>query len=173
MRHSSLLLALTAGVAISGAAMAQPAPMERPSPAFAAMHEAHARQRVADLRTVLRLRPDQEPALQAFLKARADRPGRPERDGPPSAPGALSTPERLDAMARRHEARAAQGQKRAEAVKAFYAALSPEQRQVFDALMRMRGGEMGGHSRMAMMGRHGPPGMGPPGMGPDRDGPPR
>ena len=43
-------------------------------------------------------------------------------------------------MARREAEHAAMQQKHAEALRAFYAALSPEQRQVFDALQRMHGG---------------------------------
>lgn len=155
MRTSYFLLALTAGAAITGAAIAQPAPMREARPDFAAMRDAHTRQRVDDLRTILRLQPDQEPALQAFLKTRMDRRG--GHEGPPAMPRALPTPERMDEMTRRQSERAAMGQQRAEAVKTFYAALSPDQRQVFDALARMRGGP---ERRMAMMDRHGPPGMG-------------
>ncbi len=56
------------------------------------------------------------------------------------------------------------------AVKTFYAALSPDQRTVFDALMRLRGGHGGiGHGHMGhgrMGGRMGPGGPGGVGHGP-------
>lgn len=45
----------------------------------------------------------------------------------------LSTPERLDRMQALADRRQARQAARAEVVKAFYAQLSPEQQQVFDA----------------------------------------
>jgi len=130
-----------------------------------AMHEARERQHAADLRTVLRLRPDQEGALTAFLQSHRPPMGPEGRRGPPGAEGpapgaAMTTPQRLDAMARREAEHAAMRQKHVEALKTFYAALSPDQRQVFDALQRMHGPE-GGHGGGRWGGRRafgGPPG---------------
>jgi protein CpxP len=181
MRSTIRFTALAGVLALGAAAAAQaqpPAPdgARGPRPMAArmqALHEAHARQRAQDLRTILRLRPDQEPALATFLA-----PHRPpaDRGGPPGE--ALTTPQRLDEMARREAAHAAMGQRRAETLRAFYAALSPEQRQVFDALQRTQGGgrghsghEPGGWGRRGLggpMGGHGddhkggPPPEGPP-----------
>ena len=45
----------------------------------------------------------------------------------------LSTPERLDRMQAMAEVRRAGTAERAEAIKAFYAQLSPEQQRAFDA----------------------------------------
>ena len=107
------------------------------------MREAHERQRAQDLRTILRLRPDQEPALTAYLQSRKPRSGGPpERRGPPPTP-TMTTPQRLDEMARREAERTQARQARTESVRAFYAALGADQRQVFDALMRMGGGGRG------------------------------
>jgi Spy/CpxP family protein refolding chaperone len=138
-----------------------------------AMHEAHERQRAQDLRTILRLRPDQEAALTAFL-ASHKRPekGPGERHGQAGEPpmGPMTTTQRLDMMARRESERAAMQQRHAEALRTFYGALSPEQKQVFDALQRMhRGHGMGGHGwGHHGFGGHGPMG-GPPGAPPPRD----
>ena len=58
----------------------------------------------------------------------------------------MTTPQRLDEMAARMADRQARFQKVAAATKTFYAALSPEQRKVFDEmpmLMADRGGRMG------------------------------
>ena len=154
MRPTSSLLILAATLAVSTGAQAQPGP-RAPSPEMQAMRVAHMQQRAADLRTVLRLRPDQEGAFQAFLKSIGPPPGMHgmsgmsgmhEMSGMSGPPKAISTPERLDEMAKRRDAREAEGQRRVEALKTFYAALNTEQKQVFDALGRLRGGPgMRGH----------------------------
>ncbi|HZZ31023.1 MAG TPA: Spy/CpxP family protein refolding chaperone [Phenylobacterium sp.] len=164
--------AFTALAALSAASIAAPAAWaqddprgQQPAPdqmraRMRQMHEAHQRQRAADLRIILHLRPDQEPALTAFLQAH----GRPEGAGKMGehrqAPAAMTTPQRLDEMASREAAHEAMQKRRAEALRAFYAALSPEQRQVFDALQRMQG-RHDGRDRHAFGGMRGP--MGGPG----------
>ena len=66
----------------------------------------------------------------------------------------MTTPERIDKMHAMRAERAANMAKRANAVKTFYAALSPEQQRVFDAAsLRMMHG--GGH-RDHKGGGHGP-----------------
>jgi len=157
----TLLAAAFALTALSGASAQQSPPDRGPSPEMRAFHEARVKQHLQDLRTVLRLRADQESALAAFVQA--ERPqGRGEgpaahRASPPIE--ALSTPQRLDEMAKREAQHAGERQRRADALRAFYAVLSPDQRQVFDALMRLQGPR-----------RHdGPPGPG--GRGRWRDGP--
>jgi Spy/CpxP family protein refolding chaperone len=78
------------------------------------------------LRQRLALRTDQEPALKAFL----------DSTRPPGGPGGprgraqarqMTTPERLDLQL-------AEMRQRVDATKRFYATLSPEQRQAFDAM---------------------------------------
>lgn len=159
---------LALALALAGAAASQAQPpaggpevhvmrMGPGGPDMKAMHEAMMKQHMEDLKTVLRLRPDQEPALQAFLEAhRPPEMGMMEHgmghDGPPPAP--KSTPERLADEAKRDQAMAAQREKMRAALSKFYAALTPDQQKVFDALQRLGGG-------------HGPggPGMGPMMMG--------
>lgn len=58
---------------------------------------------------------------------------------------ALTTPERIDRMRALRAARSAEMDKRADATKSFYAALTAQQKQVFDA-QAWRGGR-GGHHR--------------------------
>ena len=126
-----------------------------------AMHEAMMKQHVEDLKTVLRLRPDQEAALQAFVAAHQPPGGMMEmhRDGgPPAAPKAMTTPERLAEQAKHEQAMAAEHEKGRAALAKFYAALSPDQQKVFDALQRLQGGHMGGGDHMMMM-MGGPGGM--------------
>ena len=57
----------------------------------------------------------------------------------------------------------ARRQKHVEALRAFYAALSPEQRQVFDALQRVEGPGPGGGPGFGHHGFGGPGFGGPPG----------
>ncbi len=62
----------------------------------------------------------------------------------------LTTPERIDRVRAMRTERAAQMDKRADATKTFYAALTPEQKKTFDsetARMGHRGGGMGHHHR--------------------------
>lgn len=130
-----------------------------------ARRQAHEQQRMQDLRIILRLRPDQDAALAAFLQSAKPGP-RPAR-GTEHPAEAMTTPERADAMVRHGAERAARAQRRVEALKTFYAALSPDQRTVFDALMRLRGGHDGmerGHVGHGHMGGETGPG-GPGGMG--------
>lgn len=98
---------------------------------FAAKRAAH----LATLKYKLKLAPDQEAAWSAFAESAQPGPrhGGMERGAMRERLAQLSTPERLDrmqAMAGQRQARMAQ---RAEAVKVFYAQLTPEQQRVFDA----------------------------------------
>jgi len=116
------------------------------------------------LQALLNLRPDQQPALQAFLAAMA--PSGHEHHGRPEGmtPAQLTTPQRLDKMADMMARHQAEFQKRADAIRTFYAALTPDQQKAFDALpMGMMG--RGDHERGGDHGmRHGHDGdhMGPP-----------
>jgi Spy/CpxP family protein refolding chaperone len=154
------LLAIAAALtltAATGAMAQQPTGRSGPSSERQAMREAHAKQRTDDLRTVLRLRPDQEPALSAFLEA-GRRPKMDGRRGPPPQGETMTTPQRLDEMAQRDAERAAEGRRRVDALRTFYAALSPDQRQVFDALMRLQGPRGHGGMHGGRGGMHGPGG---------------
>jgi len=98
-------------------------------------------QRAHDLHVILNIRPDQEAAFAAF-QASMEPPagGWKHGEGKKADWQAMSTPEKLDDGLAKAEERLANMRKRVEAVKAFYAVLSPEQKQAFDALHRMHGG---------------------------------
>ncbi|WP_331090114.1 Spy/CpxP family protein refolding chaperone [Phenylobacterium sp.] len=161
MRPTMLALALAPTLLVTAAA-AQPAPPRGPHGApqaeMKAHHEAMKKQHMEDLKTVLRLRPDQEAALAAF--AASHEPKTFERRLP--NPGSLTTPQRLDEMAKVEAEMAAHHKASREALAKFYAALSPDQQKVFDALHRLQG-HGGGHGgrRMMVHGPGGPMGHGP------------
>jgi Spy/CpxP family protein refolding chaperone len=102
----------------------------------AKMEQMHAK-RLAELKAKLKITPAQEGAWTAFtdsMKPPADMGGkRPD----PAEFDKLTTPERIDKMQAMHKEREAAMDaamaKRADATKALYAALSPEQQKVFDA----------------------------------------
>lgn len=180
-----LTSALLAPIAFALAAHAQP-PQHADDPhggppmaEMRAMHDAMMKQHMEDMRIILRLRPDQEPALAAFLAAHQR--GMMEMHGPGGAgmmkgpPKAMTTPERLDEMARHESAMSAERDRQRQALAKFYAALSPEQQKGFDALQRLQQGGHGGPGRdggprMKRIIVHGGPG-GPDGPMPMHDGP--
>ena len=158
------------------------------------MHE-HMEMHAKHLHDLLQLRPDQDAALQTLLAAMAPPhmgdhhmgPGAPGHMDHPMGPGAdghddmakLATPQRLDKMAammsERTARRQAEFQKRAAAIKTFYAALSPEQQRAFDAMPHHMFGGMHGHHGGGgegrggwghHMGPGGPHGAGGPGAPP-------
>ena len=122
--------------------------------------------RADHLRTLLQLRPEQEPAFKAFLEAtkpeihkfemNLDKDGKPA-ESPPGPPKMLTTPERLDHQAKMMAEHQAAFQKRAAATRAFYGQLSPSQQKVFDTLHAHHGG--GRHVKIFRRGGPGGPGM--------------
>ena len=151
--------ALAAVIALSGvAAYAQPAaswPDAGPRAHHQRLDPAQMAERRAErLRTVLQLRPEQEPALKAFVSATAPNPDRMrERRAARGEAGALTTPQRLDRQAARLAERQKAFAARADATKRFYAQLSPSQQKAFDALKPTgKRGHKGGHRGG---GRHG------------------
>ncbi|AGU47146.1 hypothetical protein VAPA_1c00150 [Variovorax paradoxus B4] len=93
----------------------------------------HRAKRLAALKEKLKLNAAQEGAWTTFTAASQPPAGaRPQRmDRAEFAK--LTTPERLERMQARQAERSARFAKRAEATKAFYAALTPEQQKTFDA----------------------------------------
>ena len=168
-RRLNLTLAAAALSLAASAASAQPAPPPGPHGRHApedmqAMHAQMAKRHAEDLKIILRLRPDQESALAAFVASHAPKRVRVTMGGPAEAP--LTTPERLDKMAKAEAAMAAARDSRRDALAKFYAALSPDQQKVFDALQRMHGPGGGpGMKRVEIRrgpggpGAHGGPGM--------------
>lgn len=121
--------------------------------------EAMAAKRAERLRDVLQLRPEQEPALKAFLASHQRPAGMAERGrGGREQFAAMTTPQRLDAQRARLVERTARFDQHATATKKFYAQLSPSQQKAFDA-MGPRGG-MKGHPGMGGGRGHGPMGGG-------------
>ena len=159
------LISLSAAAALLATAPFAAAQQAAPGPdgPIAAKWEAHrlAREeaRAHALHDVLNIRPDQEAAFKAFLEAQRPPPP-PEGAGPErehNEMAHLTTPERLDRQAARMAEHQALFRRHADAVKAFYAVLSPDQKRAFDALPGLKGGAGPGF---------GPPHGGPIPMGP-------
>ena len=129
--------------AAPGERHARRAPAEREK----RMAEHHAK-RMAELKAALKLTAAQEGAWNTFTAA-TQPPARGER--PPMDREAfknLTTPQRIDLMEKRMAERQAHMKQRGEAVKAFYAQLTPEQQKVFDERGMRHGkgeGRHGGH----------------------------
>lgn len=162
IRRLSALAALGLA-ALAAPAMAQPPPhdmmfrreMGPPSPEMEKEMAEHRAQMARDTRLVLRLRPDQEAAWQAYEAAMA--PPKPPEPLAPEAGPPPTTPQRLDRMAKMMAEMDAHRAKADAATRAFYAALSPEQQQVFDALERLRGPYGMGGPRLFVRRMPGPP----------------
>ena len=144
---SMLLASALAGCALTAAA----------SPAVSPDDMAYMKQQQKELeafKAELKLTPAQEPAWAAFTAAmqpgeRSARLGRADMEK-------LTTPERIDRMRAMRAQQAAEADRRGEATKTFYAALTPEQQKTFDSRgqnMRGKGGQRSdwGHDN----GRHG------------------
>jgi hypothetical protein len=140
---------------------------QRPDPAEMARRHADR------LRDLLQLRPNQEPALAALIDAMKPPEGLRERmRAERQELRGLTTPERLDRMRDRMARRQAEFDRRAMAIKRFYAQLTPSQQKAFDAMGPMMMGRHGmgrhGMKRHDMGGMHGM--RGPEGPGGPADG---
>jgi len=176
MKLTTLALAGALALSAAGVSGAQPAPPpggpapaargpEWPRPDPAKMAEQHAEK----LRAVLQLRPEQEPALRALIDAMKPPAGEMERRRQQrDEMRTLTTPQKLDRMQARMSERQARFARRADAVKRFYAQLSPTQQRAFDALhdgpggFGGFGGMHGGPGRMHGHDHGGAPGPGGP-----------
>jgi protein CpxP len=147
------LAAISAAAGIASVSFAQEPPSgAAPPPAGAHEHWAehrheHQQERAKALHDILNIRPDQEPAFQAFLASMAppERADGMREHGEAADMAQLTTPQRLDRMAARMAEHQAKFQQRADAVRRFYAALGPEQQRAFDALHGMMGQGHHGH----------------------------
>ncbi|RRD57849.1 hypothetical protein EII20_05060 [Comamonadaceae bacterium OH2545_COT-014] len=123
----------------SGEAAPQPgpraqAPRHDPAQRHARMAQRHG-QRMAALKEKLQLSAAQQGAWNQFANAMQPSATPPQR--PDQAEfERLTTPERIDRMQALQAERQARMNQRGEAIKAFYAQLTPGQRQTFDAQMR-------------------------------------
>ncbi|HZC15941.1 MAG TPA: Spy/CpxP family protein refolding chaperone [Caulobacteraceae bacterium] len=162
LRASASLAVMAAVISVAYAAEAQDQAPTPGSPPSAEQRAAwmHDRQeaRAKALHAILNLRPDQEAAFQAFQAAMTPRPSQRHEHKDRGALDAMTTPQRLDRMADRMAKRQAEFQRRADAIKIFYAALSPDQQRAFDAVPLI----VGGHRRGMGHGRldHGPAAQG-------------
>jgi hypothetical protein len=166
MRLTILALASAIALSSAGASFAQPAPdagappaggraWQRPDPAQMA------ERRTERLRAILQLRPEQEPALRALIAALQPSPEQMQRRMAERGEAAnLTTPQRLDRMQARLAERQARFAQRADAIKRFYAQLTPAQQKAFDALPMGRGGMQGRGGFHRGFGPGKPPGMG-------------
>lgn len=109
-------------------------------------------ERMAAFKAQLQLTPVQESAWSDFTASMQNGPRHAQLDTQGMA--GLSTPERIDRMRALRIQRAADADRRGEAVKAFYATLSAPQQHTFDTHMQQMQQRMGGK------GRHGGPGSG-------------
>ncbi|MFD1712513.1 hypothetical protein FVQ98_09610 [Ottowia sp. GY511] len=119
----------------------------------------HRAKRQAELKAALKLTSAQEGAWITFTTA-TQPPARAERSAQDrDAFKNLNTPQRIDLMEKRMAERQAHMKQRGDAVKTFYAQLTPEQQKVFDERgMRFGKGE---GKRGHRGGHHGHHGMGP------------
>lgn len=151
MLGASILILAAAGTANAQPPPPQGAPpMEDMGPMHERMDPADRAEKMAGkLRDVLQLTPAQEPALQAFISAMKPPEGAMEKmRGEREKMAGLTTPQRLDAMQAHRAEREAAMDRRIQAIRTFYAQLTPAQKKAFDAL-----------PPPGMGGRHGP-GMG-------------
>ena len=95
------------------------------------------------LRTMLQLKPSQEPALTAYLAAVKPVHGHEQIVEMSSHGDTKTTPERLAEMEAHMAEQAAQAHARIEATRKFYAQLEPSQKKVFDELPMLMMGPMG------------------------------
>lgn len=154
------LIATALMTALSGLALAQSATpsmgnahsgrMEKMREHKAERHTQH----LSELKSKLNLQPSQETAWNTFTQAlqQHGQMVRPDR----AAMEKMTTPERLDKMQAMKTERDAHMQKRMEAIKAFYASLSAEQKQVFDkeSSHAMHDGGMHAMKHQGSHGRH-------------------
>jgi len=139
------LLATLGFAATAQTAPAQPAPgAPSVAPASREGHGRFDRARMqermsryfATFKQKLQLSPGQEAAWNSYLAALQPTPmQRPDR----AEIARLSTPERIDRMRTLRAARMAEMDKRGDATKTLYAALTPEQKKTFDAETLRRG----------------------------------
>jgi protein CpxP len=163
-------------VALAFALLAAPAFAQTPPPADGPgrhgqdgqrMHEMmqkHREQRAHDLHAILNIHPDQEAAFSTFEASMTRPPHEQRMKHDRGAMMAMTTPQKLDMMQARMAEHMQRMQQHIAAIKTFYAALSPQQQQAFDALHRMHdgmgmgghgmhgGGHWGGHDGMMMHG---------------------
>ena len=137
---AGLLATLGATAFAADAPPPPPPPAAGMTPHDPAKMQEHMLKRQAALKAQLKITAAQEGAWTTFTSsmqppAKGPRPDKADFEK-------LTTPERIDKMRAMRAERDAEMDKRADATKAFYSVLSPEQQKVFDAhaMPHMRGG---------------------------------
>lgn len=160
--HPILLATLLAAASTWSMAQTAPAPTASPAATAQATQPDGTRaqrwaerraQRQEQLKAALKLSPAQEGAWTAYTAAMqppAQRPARMDR----AEMAQLTTPQRIERMQAMQAERQQFMNQRLDAVKAFYAQLTPEQQKVYDQQSLRRGDGYGHGPRM-----HGGPGM--------------
>jgi periplasmic protein CpxP/Spy len=161
--------ALSAAVCVSSAAFAQAPPPGAMMDHADAQHDRwadHMREaaeaKAHALHDILNVRPDQDAAFQAMIGAMMGGEGHhamgPDMGHDHDDLDQMTTPQRLDRMSAKMAERQAEFQRHADAVRAFYAVLSPDQKRAFDALTGLIMDDHHGMGDGPMMGGHGPHG---------------
>ena len=148
--------------AMAQADTAAPAAQHRrmdPAQRMERMHE-HRAKRLAALKDKLGLSAAQEGAWTAFATASQPPAGAHPQRMDRAEFAKLTTPERLERMQARQAERSAMFARRADATKAFYAALTPEQQKTFDAETAHFGPHFGPHFHRGHEGHEGHEGRG-------------
>jgi protein CpxP len=164
------LVGLAAGVVLISSAAVVAAQEQGPPPPRGDMAEKwhehmreHMQAHIKALHDLLQIHPNQEAAFQTFIASmkppEGAEPG--AEEGGHEDKAQLTAPQMLDHMAARMAEHQRRFEQHAQAVKTFYAVLSPEQQRAFDAMARLH--HLHGEHGFGGMGEHGP--MGPHGMG--------
>lgn len=125
MRKNMLVVLSVLSLSAAGAALAQGPSEEGPSP----------QQQLSQLHDALRLSQQQEPAWRAYEAAlRPDPAMESRRRSAAEMMPKLTTPRRVDLINAEMEQDMAAVRRQGEAVKAFYAQLTPQQQSAFDRL---------------------------------------
>lgn len=121
---------------------------ERRAERMEKMTKRHA-ERQAELKNKLKITASQEPAWNTFVSSTMPKPSAQPQKMAREDWSKLTTPERLDRMQAQHAERDQHMKQGADATKALYAALTPEQQKVFDTEA------MGRFQRVGMKGERG------------------
>ena len=135
---ATALVAALAGIAAPS--FAQPAPgagpvaeqAQRPRAMTPEQRQQFMAKRMEAFKQKLQLTPAQEPAWTSFVQSMQPGPRANHARLDMQGMDKLTTPERIDRMRAMHAQRGAEMERRGEAVKAFYAQLTPAQQKTFD-----------------------------------------
>ena len=131
MRKNLLVALSVVSLSAAGAALAQDQP-EGPSP----------QQQLSQLHDALRLSPQQEPAWRAYQASLQPDPSiQARRRSAADMMAKLPTPRRVDLINAEMEQDMAAMRRQGEAVKAFYAQLTPQQQSTFDRITSQAQGQ--------------------------------